>query len=153
MKAEKQTILELDDIQSGALRARPSPYAGTYILLRIDDRSAGRELLRRLLPEVASAGNPPAATETGVTVGLTFQGLRALGVPQDSLDSFPAEFQQGMAARAGELGDTGESSPENWEPPLGTPNIHVVLAALAPDAQRLGGVLDRARQSYEKLAG
>ncbi len=34
-----------------------------------------------------------------------------------------------------------------------TPDVHVVLAALAPDAQRLGGVLDRARQSYEKLSG
>jgi len=61
MKAEDETILELDDIQSGALRARPSPYAGTYILLRIDDRRAGRELLRRLIPSVASAGNPPTA--------------------------------------------------------------------------------------------
>jgi len=32
------TILELDDIQSGALYERPSPYVGTYLLLRIDDR-------------------------------------------------------------------------------------------------------------------
>jgi hypothetical protein len=48
MNAEEQTILELGDIQSGALLARPSPYSGTYILLRIDDRRAGRELLRRL---------------------------------------------------------------------------------------------------------
>ncbi len=32
--------LELDDIQSGALHERPSPYVGTYILLRIDDRLA-----------------------------------------------------------------------------------------------------------------
>lgn len=48
MSAEEQTILELGDIQSGALLARPSPYSGTYILLRIDDRRAGRELLWRL---------------------------------------------------------------------------------------------------------
>ena len=40
--------LELDDIQSGALHERPSPYVGTYLLLRIDDRAAGRELVRRL---------------------------------------------------------------------------------------------------------
>ena len=42
--------LELDDIQSGALHERPSPYVGTYLLLRIDDRAAGRELVRRLHP-------------------------------------------------------------------------------------------------------
>ncbi len=40
--------LELDDIQRGALHARPAPYVGTYLLLRIDDRHAGRELVRRL---------------------------------------------------------------------------------------------------------
>ena len=38
--------LELDDIQSGVLRPRPSPYAATYILLRIDDRKDGREIGR-----------------------------------------------------------------------------------------------------------
>src|SRR5436190_18606714 len=51
--------LELEDIQSGALHERPSPYVGRYILLRIDDRAAGRELVRRLLPLVDS-GRPSA---------------------------------------------------------------------------------------------
>src|SRR5215469_6858439 len=46
-----------------------------------------------------------------------------------------------------------ESGPENWEKPLGTSEVHIVLAALAPDAQRLAGVLDRARQAYEKQPG
>src|SRR6059058_5372957 len=149
--AGEGTSLELDDIQSGALHERPSPYVGRYLLLRIDDRAAGRELVRRLHPFVDS-GRPSAdpAHEAWITVAFTHHGLEALGVPQDSLDSFSPEFQQGMAARASELGDTGESSPENWEKPLGTPDVHVILAALAPDAHRLGGVLDRARQSYEK---
>ena len=41
-------------------------------------------------------------------------------MPQESLDSFAPEFRQGMAARAAELGDVGESDPGNWEKPLGT---------------------------------
>src|SRR3989440_11642650 len=45
--ATESPALELDDIQSGALHERPSPYVGTYLLLRIDDRAAGRELARR----------------------------------------------------------------------------------------------------------
>ena len=53
----------------------------------------------------------PAAADTWVSVSLTYQGLGALGVPQDSLDSFAWEFQQGMAARAKALGDVGESQP------------------------------------------
>jgi Dyp-type peroxidase family len=146
--------LELEDIQSGIIRARPSPYAATYLMFRIDDRKAGRELMRRAGTVVASAADPSSPTgDAWATITLTCQGLRELGVPQDSLGSFAPEFREGMAARAHELGDTGESSPENWEKPFGTPDAHVVLAALAPDAQRLGDVLDRARRSYEKLPG
>ena len=154
MAHEANARLELEDIQSGIIRARPSPYAAAYLMFRIDDGKAGRELMRRAGSVVASAADPRSPVgDAWATVALTFQGLRALGVPQDSLDSFAPEFQQGMAARASELRDTGESSPENWEKPLGTSNVHVVLAALAADVQRLHEVLDRARQSYEKLPG
>src|SRR5215470_14152143 len=134
MTGEATATLELDDIQSGVLRPRPTPYAATYILFRIDDRKAGRELMRRLSAVVTSAANPTSPlADTWVSVALTYQGLKALGVPQDSLDSFAWEFRQGMAARAKALGDIGESSPENWEQPLGTPDVHVVIVALAPD--------------------
>ena len=110
--------------------------------------------MRRASNVVATSANliSPAG-DAWVSVAVTFQGLKALGVPQDSLDSFPPEFQQGMAARAEELGDTGESGPENWEKPLGTPDVHVVLTALSPDTQRLEAVLDRARKAYEELPG
>jgi Dyp-type peroxidase family len=149
-----KTVLELDDIQSGVLSPRPSPYAATYILLRIDDRKVGRELMQKLSTVVASVGHLTSPTgDAWVSVSLTFQGLKALGVPQESLDSFPPEFQQGMAARAHELGDTGESSPENWEKPLGTQEVHVVLTALSPNEQKLEPVLERARKAYQELQG
>ena len=147
--------LELNDIQSGVLRPRPSPYAATYILMRVDDRRAGRELMRRLAGVVASAAQTtsPAAADTWVSVSLTYQGLRALGVPQDSLDSFAWEFQQGMAARAKALGDVGEASPENWERPLGTNDVHVVVTALSPDQQGLEAAIGRARAAFSDLPG
>ena len=99
MTGEPNVMLELDDIQSGVLRPRPTPYAATYIGLRIDDRNAGRELMRRLSAVVTSAANPTSPlADTWVSVALSYQGLKALGVPQDSLDSFAWEFRQGMAA-------------------------------------------------------
>ena len=149
-----EVVLELDDIQSGALHERPSPYVGTYLLLRIDDRAAGRELVRRLLPLVDS-GRPSAdpGHDAWITVAFTYEGLEALGVPQDSLDSFTPEFREGMAARAAALGDIGPSSPANWERPLGTSAVHVAIAALSPDAARLERVLDRARRAHEELPG
>jgi deferrochelatase/peroxidase EfeB len=107
---ETTVILELDDIQNGALHPRPSPYVGVYVLVRIDDRRAGREMLRRLIPALANATNPSDPSQQAwVSAALTFEGLKALGVPQDSLDSFPLPFQQGMAARAGELAARGEN--------------------------------------------
>ena len=148
------SILELDDIQSGALHPRPSPYVGTYLLLRIDDRDAGRELVRRLYP-VVDSGRPSSdpSRDAWITVAFTHHGLKALGLPQESLDSFAPEFKQGMAARAAELGDVGESSPDNWEKPLGTRDVHVALAALSPDAARLETVLERARRAHQELSG
>lgn len=147
-------ILELDDIQSGILRARPSPFAATYILLRIDHQKDGRELLRRLRDAVASAANPISpAGDAWLSIALSFQGLIALGLPQSSLDSFPPEFQQGMVARASELGDFGKNAPEHWESPLGTPDVHVVLAAVAPDQNQLDQLVERGRKTYEELPG
>lgn len=154
MRDEPHNLLELDDIQSGVLRPRPSPYSANYLLLRINERKAGRELMRRLGTVVASAAqtNSPAG-DTWVSVSLTFQGLKALGVPQDSLDSFSWEFQQGMAARSSALGDTGDSSPETWEKPLGTPDAHVVLTTLAPDPERRETAFKRVQDALQRLQG
>ena len=147
-------MLEFNDIQSGVLRPRPTPYAATYIILRIDDRAAGHELLKRLIPKIASATDLTSpAGDAWVAVALSYHGLKALGVPQASLASFSPEFQQGMAARAAELGDVGESDPENWERPWGTSEVHLVLATLAPDSTRLAKVLEPARQAYQQMSG
>ena len=89
--------------------------------------------MRRASTVVASAAHPTGpAADAWVSASLSFQGLKALGVPQDSLDSFAWEFQQGMAARAKALGDTGENSPGNWENALGASDVHIVLTAIAP---------------------
>jgi Dyp-type peroxidase family len=146
--------LELDDIQRGVLQQRPSPYVGTYLLFRIDERAAGRELVRRLLPVIASASSTSSpADEASVSVAFTYEGLKALGVPKESLDSFAPEFQQGMAARAVELGDRGGSAPHNWEKPLGTAEVHVALAILSEDSRQLDMMLERARRAHQELPG
>jgi Dyp-type peroxidase family len=155
VKGEVQEMdLEIDDIQSGALHERPSPYVGTYVLLRVDDRVDGRELVRRLL-SVVDHGRPSTEPEHGawVTVAFTYQGLKALGVPQDSLDTFAPEFQQGMAARAAELGDVGDSGPDRWEHPLGTSEVHIALAALATDDARLQTAVEKMRRAHQDLPG
>jgi Dyp-type peroxidase family len=122
--------LELADIQSVVLRRRPSPYRGCHVFLRIEDSSQGRELLSKLRPYVLSAAEYDKQN-TWMAVAITYAGLVALEVPESSLASFPVAFREGMAARASSVGDTGESSPERWDRPYGTGDIHIALSLLS----------------------
>src|SRR5215469_446339 len=152
--ANHEQLLELADIQGTVLRQRPSPYTGAYFLLRMDDPDDGRRMLRRLAPQVATAANwwqPPE--KAWLNLALSYSGLRVLGVPQASLDTFAPEFRDGMASRAGILGDVGQSSPEYWEPPLGSTDVHVALALFAPDQDTLQSVLGIAHESQDDLPG
>jgi Dyp-type peroxidase family len=74
--------------------------------------------LREILPEVTTAADKSSEQlskwKTGLNVALTWSGLKALGLPQAALETFPLEFQEGMPARADILGDSGESAPDKW---------------------------------------
>ncbi len=102
-------MLELDDIQHILLTRTPA-ITGRYEFLTFDTPAGGRAWLSELLDLVQSAAD---ATDTmddsrrWITLAFTWTGLRALGVPEDSLASFPDEFREGMASRADILGDTG----------------------------------------------
>jgi deferrochelatase/peroxidase EfeB len=100
----------------------------------------------------AENSGPRSEAQTSLTVAFTYRGLEALGVPPSSLASFPREFREGMAARAEELGDVGESSPEHWEHPLGSPDVHVAISVLGPDQDHLEAVAERARSRYGDLS-
>ena len=148
----RSPALEMSDIQATALRPRPKPYCGEYVILRIGNAEQGREMLRRILPHVAPADEWWVPSLPGwLGIAFTFEGLKALGVPQASLDSFPIEFRQGMAARAESLHDFGANAPANWEYPFGTPNAHVALAIYAKSNEDLQTVLDLARKSHHDL--
>jgi Dyp-type peroxidase family len=145
-------VLEISDIQAIVLRPRPSPYRGEYVILRVDDAAQGREMVRRIIPYVAPADQWWVPSLPGwLGIAFTYAGLKALGLPQPSLDSFPVEFKQGMAARAAILHDFGENAPSHWEYPFGTADMHVALAIYANDEKNLNLVLDRARQSQLDL--
>src|ERR1700746_3131388 len=144
--------LEVSDIQATVLRPRPRPYQGEYVIRRIDDAAQGREMLRRILPHVAPADEWWKPSLPGwLGIAFTYQGLKALEVPQASLDSFPEEFREGMAARAAILNDVGNNSPANWEYPFGTADMHVALAIYSRDDRSLEIVLERSRQSHPPL--
>src|SRR5262245_28008378 len=145
--------IDLHEIQATILRPRPAPYFGTHVLLRIDDAGAGREFIRRLAPHIASATNWWNAATAWLEIGISYTGLEALGLPKESLHSFPEAFRVGMAARARQLGDEGVNDPKNWEPPFGTGQVHVGVSAFSDSEEKRRRALAVAREQYEGFSG
>ncbi|RMI33292.1 Dyp-type peroxidase [Nocardia stercoris] len=125
--------LELDDIQHILLTRTPA-ITGRYEFLTFDTAAGGRAWLTALLDRVQSAADVRAtvdAADRWVTVAFTWTGLRALGVPEDALASFPDAFREGMAARADILGDTGDNAPAHWGGGLAGPDLHAIAILFA----------------------
>jgi Dyp-type peroxidase family len=145
--------VELDDIQATVLRYRPEPYYGTHVMLHLADAQAGREFLRRLTPHVDSAADWWQAGQSWISVAISYSGLVALGVPQDSLDSFPEAFRAGMAARAGQLRDDGDNAPAYWDAPFGSGQVHLGVSVFSDSEQAWQQTMAMARQQYEGFPG
>jgi Dyp-type peroxidase family len=145
--------LDLDEIQATVLRYRPEPYYGTHIMFHVDDARAGREFLRRLTPYVDSAAEWWQAGEAWISVAISYAGLVALGVPDDSLQSFPEAFRVGMAARADRLLDYGPNDPKHWDPPFGSGQIHLAVSVFSDSQETWRRTVETARRQYQGFSG
>lgn len=148
-------VFNAADVQGNIVRGYRMPLV-RYLVLEVADRAEAR---RWLAASVSDAGNNvpritseapwgDAKPETCLNIGLTYPGLVALGTPDATLNGFPTEFRQGMAARAVKLGDVEKSAPENWPAPFDdSGRIHLIATIYArEDAQ-----LDRVQR--DALAG
>src|SRR5262249_58696990 len=66
-------------------------------------------------------------------VAVPWNGLRAVGVDEASLATFPEECREGMAARAEILGTTGANHPDHWVGGLASPDLHAIVVLFARD--------------------
>ena len=129
-------MLEFDDIQYILLTRAPA-ITGRYEFLSFRNPGAGRAWLAAILETVHSVQQARASVEKDnrwVSVAFTWNGLRALGLDEISLASFPEEFKQGMVARAEILGDTGANHPDNWIGGLASGDLHAIVILFARDA-------------------
>jgi Dyp-type peroxidase family len=129
-------MLDTDDIQHILLTRAPA-LNGQYVFLTFTDPAGGRAWLAALLEKVHSAKAMRESVDDDtrwVTIAFTWNGLRALGLDEASLATFPDEFRQGMPARAEMLGDTGSSHPDNWIDGTASPDLHAVAILFARDA-------------------
>lgn len=139
-KRTGEVKVHLPDMQGNILRAYGFPHTG-YVFVNVTDPDAGRSWLADITPWLTSAEPWAQKPPTTLNIAMTNAGLKALGVPDSVMRTFPDEFRQGMAARADKLGDSGQSSPENWEQPLGHDQAHVIVMIDAQDQELLDGAL------------
>ena len=142
-------MLENEDIQHILLTRTPA-LTGQYKFLSFRNAMSARVWLSAILETVQSAAEVQASVDQNkrwVTVAFTWNGLRALGVDEASLATFPDEFKQGMAARAEILGDTGENHPDNWVGGLARTDLHAIAILFARDAAERA----RCHTEHEKL--
>ena len=141
-------MLELDDIQHFLLTRTPA-LAARYEFLHFPDAVRGRAWLAGMREKVGSGktvGSQPLDSRW-VTVGFTWNGLKALGVDEASLATFPEEFRQGMAARADILGLTGTNDPERWVGDLTSADLHAIVILFARDVPER----ERCREEHQKF--
>lgn len=128
VRAESLTAADLKDnvhdIQDNVVSPILMRY-GRHIFFKFTDGQKARGWLRNMFERV-NARQEEHGTRFTVNIGFTYEGLKALGLSQRSLDSFPQAFRVGMRGRAHEVGDVGPHAPEHWEGGLGGPDIHAM---------------------------
>jgi Dyp-type peroxidase family len=104
------------EIQANVLTSYPRMTHGCMLLIGFDSGESARAFVGRMAREVTSHAETKSA-RLGVNVALSFEGFRTLGLSELELEAFPIEFREGMAARAGSLGDIGPEHPDRWQGP------------------------------------
>jgi deferrochelatase/peroxidase EfeB len=157
--------VDLADVQGNVFRGYGKAFEyARHLALGVGDATSARAFIGSLvagdgnangLPQVTVADDWGDKPTTCLNVGLTFQGLQALGVAPQVLAAFPTAFQEGPAVRAREidpdpngvgLGDVGDSDPDHWV--MGgtaTPPVHIVLSLYAVGEPELDDASTRLR--------
>ncbi|ABS17389.1 MULTISPECIES: Dyp-type peroxidase [Hyphomicrobiales] len=148
-----RVTLQLDDIQALILRSRPEPYVGIHAMLHVDEAEGGRDLIARLAEYIPSASDWADDLSAWTGVAISHAGLKALGLPEDSLASFPLAFRQGMAGRATQLHDFGENAPETWEDAYRNDTCHIALTIYAADKPALDVAVEKAMAEFDASTG
>ena len=108
------------DVQGGIVQGYDGVTHGALLMFSFASAAAGGHFLAALRPRLhaASAGSIVPPGEHRRTLFVTLAGLRRLGLDDATIATLPEAFVQGMAARAGLLGDRHDNHPERWTPPL-----------------------------------
>ncbi len=146
---------ELPDIQGLVTSGYGHLTCSLFMFLQIGSPEQARAGLKQLLPFITTSAYRPSGEPKptfGFNIAFTYEGLRLLGLPPESLAMFAREFQEGMASgeRPRVLGDTGDSAPDKWD--MGGPNnppFHLLLMLYAEGDEVLTEVRNRLLPAIE----
>ena len=157
---------DIEQVQGNILRGYRRKLV-RHLVLGIRERRSAADFLARAAkggdgavpavtreaPWVPKDQRPPKP-DAWFNIGLTYEGARALGLPADTLASFPTEFVEGMAKRAIKIGDVGESAPGTWDKPFDRPErIHLLASIYADDKAHLDRVEKQVTLAFDLLEG
>lgn len=125
---------------------------GRHIFVKFGAGPHARRWLRNMF-DCVNVRREAHGTHFTVNIGFTWQGLKALGLSQRSLDSFPQAFRAGMRERAHLVGDIGPHAPEHWEGGLGGPDIHAMAWVRTDSAEGLEAATRIIRAEMEATGG
>jgi Dyp-type peroxidase family len=135
--------IDLHDIQGIIVYGYGKLAAACFVLLQITDARAAKGWLGKLGERITSAEANPSelGQQTCLNIAFTHDGLKALGLEEQTLAMFSREFQEGMTLtehRQRLLGDWGESAPERWQWGGSTTEpVHILLMLYGIDEATL----------------
>ena len=122
-REEMEHSLDLHDIQGNLVKSygRFQYPKARYIFYRVHGEVKGRAFVSGLWEYITTGErwnpqNPQEKPLVTTNIAFTYSGLKHLGLPRKSLQTFPEEFAMGMKARRDILGDDSKSAPQHWDP-------------------------------------
>jgi Dyp-type peroxidase family len=125
-------VIKKEELQGILVRGYSHLPAACYLLLKVKSPKAVKAWISANGHEFTAGDN--RGHESALNIAFTKEGLTTLGLGDDSMATFPFEFQDGMDTphKQSLLGDYGNSDPANWS--WGGKNnqpIHVLLLLYA----------------------
>lgn len=149
------------DVQSGLLSKPGKPTHAAMLFLRVDTPAAGRAFLGQMEEKLW----PYQANGKTWNLSITHDGLKSIGIHDSKRIEFPRAFREGMAARAGLLGDVDCNHPSNWNwpkanwplgrrpQPIAPWTIDIIVqVTVEAGAVEMGHVITEAHPLYDDIA-
>lgn len=154
------TTVDLSDVQGNLLRGYRMHFVA-HVVARVADREAAQRFLSDSIsgaddhPQITTEASDQWTTDskpsTCLNVGVTAEGLRAFGMAEDDLQSFPHEFVSGPVRRARKVGDIDKSAPANWQFGLGEPDAaHVMWSVHGSTAEARDELIADLQSRWER---